>query len=108
MVAVGELMTVKDVSPVQRDDKLRCADAETERPMAFSLKCALSAGSNVHVLHDLRLEHDGDAAQLDRVLHRLLRLPFPFGAANGAAHVQVSCAGRGRHSSYHWNVYRGA
>jgi len=64
-------MIAKDhVAPATQDRFQRAGD-EAERQMAFYLKRAFADDPGVHVFHNLRLEADGDAAQIDHlILHR--------------------------------------
>lgn len=64
-------MIVKDLPERSSADRLRQAGHDAEAQMAFYLKRAFGLDPAVHVFHDLRLEVQGDAAQIDHlILHR--------------------------------------
>ena len=64
-------MIVKELGPLQSDDLLAKAGRHTEEQMAYYLRRAFAAVEDVRVFHDLRLEHNGEATQIDHlVLHR--------------------------------------
>ena len=68
---MSAFMIAKDhVAPATQDRFQRAGD-DAERQMAFYLKRAFADDPGVYVFHNLRLEADGDAAQIDHlVLHR--------------------------------------
>ncbi len=64
-------MIVKDRPAHPHTDPLRRAGDRAETQMAHYLKRAFASDPAVHVFHDLRLEHEGEVAQLDHlILHR--------------------------------------
>lgn len=64
-------MIVKAHTPLPTHDRLRRAGDAAERQMAFYLRRAFGEDPQVHVFNHLRLEHGGEAAQLDHlVFHR--------------------------------------
>ena len=64
-------MIVKDLEALTSGDKLARAGHEAEKQMAFYLRRAFGDDLHVHVLHNLRFEHQGEVAQLDHlILHR--------------------------------------
>lgn len=64
-------MIVKDLEPQTFADPLRRAGHEAERQMAHYLKRAFGESTEARVLHNLRLERQGEIAQLDHlILHR--------------------------------------
>lgn len=65
-------MIVKELDPFPSTaDPRERAGRVAEEQMAFYLRRAFVSEKEVHVLHGLRLEHAGDAAQIDHlVLHR--------------------------------------
>lgn len=65
-------MIVKELDPFPpTSDPRERAGRTAEEQMAFYLRRAFGSDKEVHVLHGLRLEHDGDAAQIDHlVLHK--------------------------------------
>lgn len=68
--AVGYLhpMIVKAKTPAHHDDvRLRAGDA-AERQVAFYLQRAFGPAEDIAVLNDLRIEHDGEAAQMDHLV----------------------------------------
>lgn len=64
-------MIVKDLEPLHTADPLRRAGHEAERQMAFYLRRAYADDPTVRVWHGLRLERQGEVAQIDHlILHR--------------------------------------
>ena len=65
-------MIVKELDPfLPTADPRERAGRVAEEQMAFYLRRAFGTDPEVHVLHGLRLEHAGDAAQIDHLLlHR--------------------------------------
>jgi hypothetical protein len=64
-------MIVKELDPLRSDDPLAKAGRRTEEQMAFYLRRAFAAAEDIRIFHDLRLEHNGEVAQIDHlVLHR--------------------------------------
>ena len=61
-------MIVKDIDPKNTNDKLVKAGYLAERQMAFYLKRAFSDKNDIYVLNDIRLEQDGDIAQIDHLI----------------------------------------
>lgn len=67
-------MIRKELDPFESGDKFARAGRAAEEQMAFYLKRFFERDSSTHVLNSIRLERDGDAAQVD---HLLLH---PYGA----------------------------
>ncbi|SMB82107.1 nuclease-related domain-containing protein [Deinococcus hopiensis] len=64
-------MIVKDSLPQPTSDRFQRAGDEAERQMAHYLKRAFGENQSVHVFNNLRLEHDGEVAQIDHLIfHR--------------------------------------
>ncbi len=64
-------MINKDLDPFVATDKYAVAGRKAEEQMAFYLKRFFASRPDVFVLNGIRLEQDGDAAQMDHlVLHR--------------------------------------
>jgi Nuclease-related domain len=64
-------MIVKDLEPQTHTDPLRRAGYEAERQMAHYLKRAFAEDPDICVLNNLRVERNGEAAQVDHlILHR--------------------------------------
>jgi hypothetical protein len=64
-------MIKKELDPFVADDKYAAAGRKAEEQMAFYLKRFFASSPDVFVLNGIRLERDGDAAQMDHlVLHR--------------------------------------
>lgn len=61
-------MIVKELDPFQSEDKLAKSGRAAEEQMAFYLKRFFATDSDVLVLNGVRLEEDGDAAQIDHLL----------------------------------------
>jgi hypothetical protein len=59
---------VKELDPFQSEDKLAKSGRAAEEQMAFYLKRFFATDSDVLVLNGVRLEEDGDAAQIDHLL----------------------------------------
>lgn len=67
-------MIRKELDPFSSDDKFARSGRHAEEQMAFYLKRFFESDKNTHVLNSVRLERDGDAAQVDHlILH-------PYGA----------------------------
>jgi len=60
-------MILKDVDELATSDKYQKAGLSAEKQMAFYLKRAFGTEENVLVLNSLRLEKNGDAAQIDLI-----------------------------------------
>ena len=64
-------MILKELDPVETADPLVKAGRKAEEQMAHYLRRAFGDLPEVYLFHDLRLERDGDAAQIDHLLlHR--------------------------------------
>jgi len=64
-------MIVKEYTPLPTTDRFQKAGDEAERQMAHYLKRAFGDSPNVYVFNNLRLEHEGEVAQIDHlVFHR--------------------------------------
>ena len=64
-------MIVKDLEPQTHTDPLRRAGYEAERQMAHYLKRAFAEDPDISVLNNLRVERNGEIAQVDHlILHR--------------------------------------
>ncbi|MFN4250433.1 nuclease-related domain-containing protein [Deinococcus sp.] len=64
-------MIVKDLEPQTHTDPLRRAGYEAERQMAHYLKRAFAEDPDISVLNNLRVERNGEFAQVDHlILHR--------------------------------------
>ncbi|WP_435626841.1 nuclease-related domain-containing protein [Candidatus Ferrigenium straubiae] len=64
-------MIKKELDPFVAEDKYAAAGQKAEEQMAFYLKRFFAPSPDVFVLNGIRLEHAGDAAQMDHlVLHR--------------------------------------
>ncbi len=64
-------MIKKELDPFVTEDKYAAAGQKAEEQMAFYLKRFFASSPDVFVLNGIRLEHVGDAAQMDHlVLHR--------------------------------------
>src|SRR6266571_4206830 len=64
-------MIVKELEPLAADDPLGKAGRRAEEQMAHYLRREFKDDANMRVFHGLRLERDGDAAQIDHlILHR--------------------------------------
>lgn len=64
-------MIVKEYHPPATSDRFQKAGDDAELQMAHYLKRAFGSDSNVHVFNNLRLEHEGEVAQIDHlVFHR--------------------------------------
>lgn len=61
-------MIVKELDPFQSEDKLAKSGRAAEEQMAFYLKRFFATDSDVLILNGVRLEDDGDAAQIDHLL----------------------------------------
>ncbi len=61
-------MILKDVDELAISDKYQKAGLFAEKQMAFYLKRAFGTEENVLVLNSLRLEKNGDAAQIDHLI----------------------------------------
>ncbi|THF87846.1 NERD domain-containing protein [Deinococcus sp. KSM4-11] len=64
-------MILKESTPAPTTDRFQRAGDEAEKQMAHYLRRAFGADPAIHVFNDLRLEHGGEAAQIDHlVLHK--------------------------------------
>lgn len=64
-------MIVKEYTPPATTDRFQKAGDEAELQMAHYLKRAFGSDPNVHVFNNLRLEHEGEVAQIDHLIfHR--------------------------------------
>lgn len=64
-------MVIKELSPIETSDPLLRAGHKAEEQMAHYLRRAFGEAQDLYLFHDLRLERDGDAAQMDHLLvHR--------------------------------------
>ena len=61
-------MILKDVDELATSDKYQKAGLSAEKQMAFYLKRAFGVEENILVLNSLRLEKNGDAAQIDHLI----------------------------------------
>lgn len=61
-------MIVKELDPFDSNDKYRKAGRKAEEQMAFYLKRAFEKQPDLHVLNNIRLEHNNDAAQIDHLV----------------------------------------
>lgn len=61
-------MIAKELDPFYSDDKYRKSGREAEEQMAFYLKRAFAKQPDLHVLNNIRLEHNNDAAQIDHLI----------------------------------------
>lgn len=68
---VGQRMIKKDKSTQPPTDKFGKAGGHAERNMAFYLRRAFAEAPDVFVFNDIRLERNGEVAQIDHlILHR--------------------------------------
>lgn len=64
-------MILKELDPLETADPLAKAGRKAEEQMAHYLRRAFGDVPDVYLFHDVRLERDGDAAQIDHLLlHR--------------------------------------
>ncbi len=64
-------MVIKPYAPRSETDPRRAAGDRAERQMAHYLDRYFAEHQRIHVLHDVRIEHGGDRAQIDHlVVHR--------------------------------------
>lgn len=64
-------MIAKEYTPPATTDRFQKAGDEAELQMAHYLKRAFGSDPNVHVFNNLRLEHEGEIAQIDHLIfHR--------------------------------------
>lgn len=64
-------MVIKPYAPRSETDPRRAAGDRAERQMAHYLDRYFAEQQRIHVLHDVRIEHGGDRAQVDHlVVHR--------------------------------------
>jgi len=68
---------VKELDPFQSEDQLAKSGRAAEEQMALYLKRFFATDSDVLVLNGVRLEEDGDAAQIDHLLIHSYGLNFP-------------------------------
>ncbi|WP_009634144.1 nuclease-related domain-containing protein [Synechocystis sp. PCC 7509] len=61
-------MIVKELDPFIPQDKFAKAGKEAEQQMSFYLRRAFADDKNIYVFNDLRLEYEGDAAQIDHLI----------------------------------------
>jgi len=61
-------MIYKNVDPKESNDKFIKAGLAAEKQMAFYLKRAFSDKEDIFVLNDIRLERDGEVAQIDHLI----------------------------------------
>jgi len=61
-------MVVKELDRFEGNDTLARAGRAAEEQMAFYLKRAFAADPSIRVLNGIRLEHGGDAAQMDHLV----------------------------------------
>jgi hypothetical protein len=61
-------MIVKELDPFASEDKFARAGRVAEERMAFYLRRYFGERPDVHVLNGVRLEADGDAAQVDHLV----------------------------------------
>ena len=61
-------MIYKDVDPKESNDKFIKAGLAAEKQMAFYLKRAFADKEDIFVLNDIRLERDGEVAQIDHLI----------------------------------------
>lgn len=61
-------MIIKELDPFNSDDKYRKAGRDAEEQMAFYLKRAFAKQPDLHVLNNIRLEYNKDAAQMDHLI----------------------------------------
>jgi hypothetical protein len=64
----GIKVICKDLDPFQSDDKFAKAGRAAEEQMAFYLKRFFGSDPDILVLNGIRLEADGDAAQVDHLV----------------------------------------
>lgn len=60
-------MIYKELDPFQSDDKFAKSGRAAEEQMAFYLKRFFANDPNILILNSIRLEEDGDAAQIDHL-----------------------------------------
>ena len=58
----------KELDPFSSEDKFARSGRAAEEQMAFYLKCFFAHDPEIVVLNGIRLEHNGDAAQVDHLL----------------------------------------
>ena len=64
-------MIVKEYHPSTTTDRFQKAGDEAELQMAHYLKRAFGSDPNIHIFNNLRLEHEGEVAQIDHLIfHR--------------------------------------
>jgi ssDNA-binding Zn-finger/Zn-ribbon topoisomerase 1 len=61
-------MIHKELDELTANDKYAAAGRKAEEKMAFYLKRFFQTADDIHVLNGIRLERDGDAAQMDHLL----------------------------------------
>jgi len=61
-------MIRKELDPFESDDKYARAGRAAEEQMAFYLKRFFERKPDIHILNGIRLEQDGDAAQMDHLI----------------------------------------
>lgn len=61
-------MIHKELDDLTANDKYAAAGRKAEEKMAFYLKRFFQTADDIHVLNGIRLERDGDAAQMDHLL----------------------------------------
>jgi len=61
-------MIYKDVDPKESNDKFIKAGLAAEKQMAFYLKRAFADKEDIFVLNDIRLERNGEVAQIDHLI----------------------------------------
>jgi len=61
-------MIYKEVDPKESNDKFTKAGLAAEKQMAFYLKRAFADREDIFVLNDIRLERDGEVAQIDHLI----------------------------------------
>ena len=61
-------MILKELEPFQSTDKLARAGRAAEEQMAFYLRRKFATSPDVRVFNNIRLEKNGDAAQIDHLV----------------------------------------
>lgn len=61
-------MILKEKQVTEQTDRRLIAGDAAEKQMAFHLKRAFGSSEDVWVINDLRIEHGGEAAQMDHLL----------------------------------------
>ncbi|QXQ05437.1 NERD domain-containing protein [Sphingosinicellaceae bacterium] len=75
------------------------AGARGEGNVAYHLDFALRDNPNIHVIHDLRIEHGGRVAQIDHVV--VSRYRFVYALETKALNASLQCNARGEWTAWY-------